>query len=161
MPESRSVLLPSRSAMQQAIDNGSPEDYHLVQLYYSWYAGWFYRQRLHIVNALLGKAKLGRILEIGVGSGIFLKNLLLHAETVTGVDIHHSYKGVQAMLRQENVDLNRVELRTGSIFDIPSPDSSFDAVVCISVLEHFEDPRPALREMKRVLKPEGFLALGL
>lgn len=156
----RSIVLPSQSHVRQSIDNGTAEDYHLVRIYYSWYGGWFYRNRLQMIADLLGDAHFEKALEVGVGSGIFIQEMLTHADHVTGIDIHASYNGVQTMLQQEGVDLNRVELKQGSIFEIPYPDETFDAVICISVLEHFEDPRPALIEMRRVIKPGGVFAFG-
>lgn len=158
-----SLSLPSRKSLAHSIDNGIPEDYHLVQLYYTWYSGWFYRHRLQMIADLLGSptdTPMDRILEVGVGSGIFLQELLKRARFVAGIDIHKSYNGVRAMLKKEGADLERVDLRQGSIFDIPYRDGSFDAVVCISVLEHFEDQHAALREMRRVTKPGGMLVSG-
>lgn len=38
---------------------------------------------------------------------------------------------------------------------IPLPDSSIDILTCYERLEHFQDPMPLLREMRRVLKPDG------
>lgn len=42
-----------------------------------------------------------------------------------------------------------------SVYDIPFPDASFDNVLCMSVLEHLEDPPRAIAEMRRVLKEGG------
>jgi SAM-dependent methyltransferase len=41
------------------------------------------------------------------------------------------------------------------IHDIPRPDDSFDAIVCIAVLEHVVNPAECVGEMFRVLKPGG------
>jgi len=44
----------------------------------------------------------------------------------------------------------------GDIHDLPFSDNFQDAIICIAVLEHVEDPIKAVREMHRVLKPGGF-----
>ena len=43
----------------------------------------------------------------------------------------------------------------GDIHEIPLPDNSVDAVICKSVLEHVEEPRKAVLEVYRILKPGG------
>ena len=44
----------------------------------------------------------------------------------------------------------------GDIHALPFVDSSVDAIICLAVLEHIEDPMKASREMFRVLKPGGY-----
>ncbi len=44
----------------------------------------------------------------------------------------------------------------GDIHALPFPDNSVDALICIAVLEHVEDPKLAVEEMYRVLKPGGY-----
>lgn len=53
------------------------------------------------------------------------------------------------------------ELILGSIFDIPSPDSNFDGIYNLGVMEHFTEEEIAkiLREFNRVLKPDGKVVL--
>lgn len=43
----------------------------------------------------------------------------------------------------------------GDIHALPMADNSVDALICIAVLEHIEDPLLAMKEMRRVLKPGG------
>lgn len=152
--------LPSQDSIALAIDDGQREDYHLVRLYYSWYAGWFYRHRLSMVAQALEDVNADQALDIGTGSGIFLKQMLKYARHVAGIDIHTTYDGVYQMLEREGIDASRLELRQGSILGIPYPDSTFGIAVCISVLEHFADPRPAMSEIRRVLKPQGVFVWG-
>ena len=45
----------------------------------------------------------------------------------------------------------------GDIHNLPFEDSSQEAILCIAVLEHVEDPFKAVFEMRRVLKPGGYL----
>lgn len=44
----------------------------------------------------------------------------------------------------------------GDIHNLPMPNASIDAVICIAVLEHVEEPLQAMKEIYRVLKPGGF-----
>lgn len=44
----------------------------------------------------------------------------------------------------------------GDIHDLPFADNSIEAITCVAVLEHVEEPQQAVREMYRVLKPGGF-----
>jgi len=44
----------------------------------------------------------------------------------------------------------------GDIHQLPLVDASVDAIICIAVLEHVENPLQAVREMYRVLKPGGY-----
>jgi len=47
----------------------------------------------------------------------------------------------------------------GDVKDIPRPDASYDAVICMAVLEHVDKPWVAMDEMYRVLQPGGKLLL--
>ena len=52
-----------------------------------------------------------------------------------------------------------VRFEVGSIYEIPFPDSSFDAAYAQSVLVHLREPLAALKEMRRVLKPGGVVGI--
>ena len=51
-----------------------------------------------------------------------------------------------------------VELQAGDLYVLEFPDASFDVVHAHQVLQHLTDPVRALREMRRVLRPDGVLA---
>ena len=44
----------------------------------------------------------------------------------------------------------------GDIHNLPMADNSVDAIICIAVLEHVEEPQKAMKEIHRVLKPGGY-----
>jgi predicted SAM-dependent methyltransferase len=44
----------------------------------------------------------------------------------------------------------------GDIHNLPFEDNSIDAIICMNVLEHVEEPQKAVREIYRVLKPGGY-----
>jgi len=54
---------------------------------------------------------------------------------------------------------SRLHLQEGSVLNLPFEDGSFDIVASYQMLEHVPDPRTALSEMLRVLKPGGTIAI--
>lgn len=55
----------------------------------------------------------------------------------------------------------RLNIKKGVSEDLPFQDESFDIIFCSHVLEHVENEKLSLEEMKRVLKPEGTLIIGM
>jgi SAM-dependent methyltransferase len=49
----------------------------------------------------------------------------------------------------------------GSVYELPFQDGEFQTVLCLSVLEHLEDPKKAIQEMRRVLKPGGRILISV
>jgi ubiquinone/menaquinone biosynthesis C-methylase UbiE len=97
----------------------------------------------------------GRILEIGIGSGINLRYYGDRAEHVIGLD-------PSAKLLAMSVETDRrsglsVELVKGSAEMIPIEDKTIDTVLTTWTLCSISDVNRALSEMRRVLKPNGRL----
>lgn len=109
------------------------------------------RQRKKIVPSARG-----RVLEIGIGSGL---NLPFYdaerVERVYGLDPSAEMTRMAARAGTQ-VPLDLELLNVGSE-DIPLDSNSIDTVVTTYTLCTIPDPRPALREMARVLKPGGRL----
>jgi ubiquinone/menaquinone biosynthesis C-methylase UbiE len=98
----------------------------------------------------------GDVLEVSIGTG---RNLPLYPPGVrlTGIDLS---AGMIERARRRSAELGiAVELRVGDAQALELPDSSFDTVVCTLALCSIPDPRAAVREMKRVLRPGGRLLL--
>ena len=96
----------------------------------------------------------GKVLEIGIGSGLNLP-YYQGIESVTGVDPSHEL-GEMARQRAAQVDFP-VEHRPISGEDLPLDNASFDCAVITWTLCTIPDPGTALREVRRVLKPDGDL----
>ena len=98
----------------------------------------------------------GRVLEIGIGTG---RNLAHYDKSrisaLVGVDPAQQMHRL-ARKRMERAGLS-VELVGLSAEKLPLPDASFDTVVMTYTLCSIPDPVPAVREMRRVLKPGGKL----
>ena len=114
------------------------------------------RLRFKFARELLGPRRVGRLLEIGYGSGIFLPELELHCAELHGVDIHRRQVEVAEKLAGVGV---HPRLRSASATKLPYPDHCFDRVVAVSSLEFIDDLRGACREIRRVLAVRGRLVV--
>jgi ubiquinone/menaquinone biosynthesis C-methylase UbiE len=63
-------------------------------------------------------------------------------------------------IQYTSIDLeNPIAMMKMDITDLKFDDSSFDCILCLHVLEHVEDDRNAVKELYRVLKPNGWAIL--
>ena len=100
-------------------------------------------------------AARGRVLEIGVGSGLNFPLYEKQVELVYGID---PSPGLLAIARRRAAESDvPIELLLGSATAIPLPDDAVDTVVMTWTLCSIPDPLAALREMRRVLKTNGNL----
>ena len=103
---------------------------------------------------VVGAAR-GRVLEIGIGSGLNLASYRAGAEEVYGVD-----PSIELLAKaSQRIDAARVPVKLveGSAEKLPFDDRSFDTVVMTFTLCSIPDAALAVREMRRVLRPEGEL----
>lgn len=116
---------------------------------------WWYRGRRRIVRGEIDRLSLGtdgrevRVLDAGCGSGRTLDELASYG-TVSGIEL--SEAGVAAARRRGHADV-----RQGRVEQLPWPDATFDLVTCLDVVEHTDDDRATLRELRRVTRPGGWL----
>ena len=102
-------------------------------------------------------------LDVGAGVGHWGRLLLPHLAPdarVFGIDREDTWIR-EAHRRAEQAGLaDRLSYRLGDAERIPFHDGTFDLVTCQTVLIHVPDPRAVLREMMRVLKPGGRVAVA-
>ena len=97
----------------------------------------------------------GRVLEIGIGSGLNLKFYNDEIESVTGLD---PATELTKIARERAHALGAVvDLLTVSGENIPAETASYDSIVCTWTLCSIPNVYRALDEMRRVLKPNGTL----
>jgi ubiquinone/menaquinone biosynthesis C-methylase UbiE len=98
-----------------------------------------------------------RILDIACGGGVLSLKIAEKGCEVYGVDLSKdAIKYAEHLAEREGITC---EFVVGSAEDLPYPDGYFDKVICSSSLEHFKDDIRALKEMHRVLKPNGSVVL--
>lgn len=145
------IVIPRREIVSKPADE-DPVDY-----YYRPLTAPLYRGRLRLAARLLGRSRRRALLDVGYGAGLFLPELGRRAERIAGVDIHPAAPAVSVMLDRLGV---KADLHEASLFELPFEDGEFDALVCLSVLEHLTELDRALDEMRRVLSVGGVAVLG-
>jgi SAM-dependent methyltransferase len=112
-------------------------------------------RRLEILDRLIPLHRYRRILEVGCGPKPFsMQYLLGKGYEVTGVEpVPYFVEEARAYLG------NRDLVLAGSAEAIPLPDESQDIAFLDSVLEHVDSPMATLKELQRVLAPEGIAAI--
>jgi ubiquinone/menaquinone biosynthesis C-methylase UbiE len=93
------------------------------------------------------------VLDVGCGQGIDLIQLARAGARVTGIDLTPRHVEL-AREHLEALGLDGVVLE-GDAERLPFPDDSFDLVTSNGVLHHTPDMEAALREIRRVLRPDG------
>ena len=112
-----------------------------------------YRHRISYVLNLFN-IKNKKVMDAGCGHGILLYNLSKRGASCTGFDYSDRYiKETKKNFKKLNV--KNFKLIRGDLTKIHLPDNSFDIIFCLDVLEHIPSVEQAIKELKRVLKPNG------
>ena len=98
------------------------------------------------------------LLDIGCGPGTITAGLARRVApgSVIGIDRAES---VLAGARSAGDGLDNLSFAVGDVYDLDHPDNSFDVVHAHQVLQHLSDPVRALREMRRVCRADGVVAV--
>jgi len=132
-----------------------------------WLVGWEMalrssnRQRNVWAVGLLGVEPSDRVLEIGFGPGIAIRELSRRATHgfVCGVD-HSAVMVRQATRRNADaVRVGRVALRCGSAEHLPAFAEPFDKVLAVNNLGMWREPDELLKELHRLMRPGGRIAI--
>lgn len=123
--------------------------------------GGFKRRMASFRGVLDRNVEAGQLwLDLGCGSGVLTKELLVRGASVIGVD------GSPGMLEQART-------LVGDTADPPSwiqsdvqsvpelPDNSIDGVLCSSVIEYVDSPKALLEEVFRLLRPDGRFVVSI
>ena len=121
------------------------------------------RERIFWTISLLSIKHDDRVLEIGFGPGVAIEQIskMITNGYIAGID--HS----KVMLRQarkrnkEAIRQGTVEMKLGSAADIPHFGQPFDKIFAINSYQFWNEPDEILRNLRKLLKPGGIIALTL
>ena len=110
---------------------------------------------------LLALAPASRVLEVGFGPGVGVRMASRRAcdGFVAGVDPSEVMVKRALVRCRRAVAAGRVDLRRGSALPLPWDDAEFTHAFAVNAFHEWEDPAAALRELARVLRPGGRVAL--
>lgn len=95
----------------------------------------------------------GRLLDVGAALGLFVERARARGWDALGVE-------PSAWASRHARDVLKQPVVTGTLGSLGLDDASLDGVTLWEVIEHLPDPVTELQEIRRVLKPGGFLALS-
>ena len=118
--------------------------------------GQIYYEHLHRYMLAFGMSRDLDVLDIACGEGYGAAYLAIVARSVVGVDIDpQSIRHAGARYTGMNLSF-----RVGSCTDIPLADDSVDVAVSFETIEHIEQHERFLKEIVRVLRPDGRLIIS-
>lgn len=114
-------------------------------------------ERIAQVERYAGTIRGARVLDLGAGMGGFAVAAALHGADVTVSEYNFPYCQI-IQLRADRYAL-QIPIINAAGEQLPFAAAQFDLVVCWDVLEHVQNPTHVLREIHRVLKPNGKVLL--
>lgn len=110
------------------------------------------------INRAAGQGAIGRLVDLGAGTGRMLTLLGERAERAIGLDLSQQMLNI-ARVNVSEAGLATCELRHGDIFATGLPTASADLVTVHQVLHYLGDPVAAINEAARLVAPGGRLLI--
>ena len=99
------------------------------------------------------------LLDVGCGPGNLTLDLARRVAPGRVLGLDAAADAVDAARADAPIDGPTVEFAAGDVYALDLEDASFDVVHAHQVLQHLADPVAALREMRRVVRPDGLVAV--
>ena len=126
-------------------------------------AAWGHRPLTRWAISFLDVQPTDHMLDVGCGGGMAIQ--LIARITLEGfaAGVDYSEEMVQQARKRNSaaVRAGRVEIKHGNIAALPYNDESFDKVIAVETFYFWPDPAANLKEVHRVLKPGGLVALAM
>ena len=103
------------------------------------------------------------VLEIGMGNGFFVKNILSVHDSVkyAGCDFSEIMVGEACKYNERFIETGQAKFFLASADKLPFGDEAFDKIFSINTIYFWDDPALVLSEIWRVLKPKGQIIISI
>jgi len=102
-----------------------------------------------------------KYLEIGFGSGLFIKKYVSNVSRIVGLDYSEDMVKLANDINKKSVESGKVEFKQGYASSLPWDDNEFSIVVAIETFFFWSKPEISLKEIFRVLMPGGRLIIEM
>jgi len=127
----------------------------LFDYLYKGIAGWFQILGHRLIGRWSTNIKKKHVVEIGCGQGHHLLFSGHEYSSYTGLEIRYDF--IEAFKKRDPA----AKAVNGDAFKMPFADHSIDCILSVYLFEHLQNLDDCLVEVKRVLRPGGFLFVGL
>ena len=117
----------------------------------------FYKNALKTINP----KKDDKYLEIGFGSGIFIKKYMSDVSKIAGIDYSEDMVKLASDINRKLVESGKAEFKQGYASSLPWADNEFTVVSAIEVFFFLNETEKTLKEIFRILKPGGRLIIEM
>lgn len=98
-----------------------------------------------------------KILDVGCGPGTITIDLAKYVPNGEIIGIEPTKELIDEALSNNKTNVQNIKFKVESTYNLPYPDDTFDIVHAHQVIVHLSEPLMAFKEMRRVLKPNGYL----
>jgi len=117
----------------------------------------FYKNAARVINPTNDDIYL----EIGFGSGIFIKKYMSHVSKIAGIDYSEDMVKLASDINRRLVKSGKAEFKQGYASSLPWAENEFTVVATIETFFFLNETEKTLKEIFRVLKPGGRLIIEM
>ena len=117
----------------------------------------------HLAVAILDIQPTDRVLDIGFGGGVTIEEIVKLIDTgkIHGVDFSQPMVEQAQHKFKSSIESGKVSIEFADVKQLPFKSDTFDKICTMNTIYFWSDPLVGLREIKRVLKSNGRLVVGI